>query len=275
MSKLINQNRIKCPKCGARKTWKIASRNRRRCSKCRHTFIHKVNPFKLDKKVLKRILEDFLLGLSANQLTERYSNISKYKLLQVITSSRISMTYDIPDNFSGTVEVDETYMGGQWKNKRKTIKRNEPRSKRGKGTTKQAIFGIICRKGEIYAQLIDGVSKKDLQPVIERKVSKGSTVCSDTWKGYTGIAIKGYVHRLVDHSKNEYSDMKGGHINGLEGFWGYLKRNLVSRGGIRKSRLKYYLGEYVWRYNHRKLTLNNQVKTLFNLIVNSNLGVHY
>jgi len=50
----------------------------------------------------------------------------------------------------------------------------------------------------------------------------------------------------VDHSKGEYSDGKGNHINGLEGFWGYLKRILASKGGIRKDKLHLYLGEFVW-----------------------------
>jgi hypothetical protein len=76
-------------------------------------------------------------------------------------------------------------------------------------------------------------------------------ICSDTWKAYTGIAARGYVHRLVNHGERQYSDGKGNHINGLEGFWGFLKRKLVSKGGIRKERLPLYLGEYVWRYNHR------------------------
>jgi len=50
-------------------------------------------------------------------------------------------------------------------------------------------------------------------------------------------AAKGYVHRLIKHNKGEYSDGKGNHINGLEGFWGYLKRRLSAKGGIRKERL--------------------------------------
>ncbi len=37
--------------------------------------------------------------------------------------------------------------------------------------------------------------------------------------------------------------------NGREGFWGYLKRNLSAKGGIRRDRLPLYLAEYVWRYN--------------------------
>ena len=60
-----------------------------------------------------------------------------------------------------------------------------------------------------------------------------------------GLAAKGYVHRLVKHHKGEYSDGKGNHINGLEGFWCYLKKRLTAKGGIRKKRLPLYLAEYV------------------------------
>jgi len=36
--------------------------------------------------------------------------------------------------------------------------------------------------------------------------------------GYTGIASQGFVHRLMNHGEKQYSDGKGNHINGLEGF---------------------------------------------------------
>jgi len=41
----------------------------------------------------------------------------------------------------------------------------------------------------------------DLQPRIEKRVHKELIVCSDTWQGYTGIAVKGCVYRLINHSK--------------------------------------------------------------------------
>jgi transposase len=106
-----------------------------------------------------------------------------------------------------------------------------------------------------------------LQPLIEKQVKKGSTICSDTWRGYTGIATKDYVHRTVKHRKKEYSNKKGNHINGLEEFWGYLKRKLSAKGGIRKEKLPIYLGEYVWRYNHRNLTLKEQENLLFERLI--------
>ena len=178
------------------------------------------------------------------------------------------MTKDIPEAFEDTVEVDETYLGGQWKNKRLLVKKQQKQSKRGRGTTKQPIFGILCRNGTVWAELVSSVETKNLQPRVEKQVKKGSTVCSDTWRGYTGIASKGYVHRFVNHGKNEYSDKKGNHINGLEGFWGYLKRKLSAKGEIRRKKLHLYLGEYVWRYNHRKLSFKERENLLFKLIIN-------
>jgi len=118
---------------------------------------------------------------------------------------------------------------------------------------------------KVWAELIDNAERKELQPLILKQVKKGSTICSDTWKDYTGIAAKRYVHRLVNHHKKTYSDLKGNHINGLEGFWGYLKRKLAAKGGIRKERLHLYLGEYVWIYNYRTLDFKEQVNRLITI----------
>jgi transposase-like protein len=170
-------------------------------------------------------------------------------VFRALIKIRIILAKDVPEIFSGTVEVDETYVGGQWKNKRKSTR--DGGTKRGRGTKKQPVFGILCWNGQVWAEVVDDVEADTLQPLISRKVSTGSTICSDTWKAYTGIAARGYVHRLVSHGEKEYSVGKENHINGLEGFWGFLKRKLASKGGITKQKLPLYLAEYVWRYNHR------------------------
>lgn len=54
------------------------------------------------------------------------------------------MTKDAPDVSSGIVEVDETYLGGQMRNKRKEIRLKLGRYRRGFGTVKQPVFGILC-----------------------------------------------------------------------------------------------------------------------------------
>ena len=187
---------------------------------------------------IRNLIQEFLLEHSTNIILSRV-DISKYMLLKILTLLRVAMTQDLPEVFEGNVEVDETYIGGQWKNKRLSVKHNQLYSKRGRGTTKQAVFGILCRNGKVWADLIDSVGAKHLQAMILKQVKKGSVIYSDIWRGYTGIAAKGYVHRLVKYTINFVTN--GNHNNGLEGFWGYLKRKLAAKGGIRHERLHLYL----------------------------------
>ncbi|MEW6614761.1 MAG: IS1595 family transposase [Thermodesulfobacteriota bacterium] len=244
-----------CLECSSTKIW-LLNDGRNRCAQCRKTFSDPRCSVKISRAKLRQIIEEFLLEHSTNIIISRV-DVSKYMLLKILTLLRVAMTKDVPDIFEGTVEVDETYLGGQWKNKRLSVKRSSQKPKRGRGTSKQAVFGILCRNGKVWAELIDSADAIELQPRILKQVKRGSVVFSDTWSGYTGIASKGYVHRLVKHSKDSFVT-DGNHINGLEGFWGYLKRKLTAKGGIRHSRLHLYLGEYVWRYNHRYLNLKEQ-----------------
>jgi len=203
---------------------------------------------------------------SSNSIAEQ-TGFKKQRVLRALTKIRLAMINDVPDIFSGTVEVDETYIGGQWKNKRKSVR--DQGTKRGRGTKKQPVFGILCRNGTVWAEVVEDVEADTLQPLISQKVSTGSTVCSDTWKAYTGIAARGYVHRLVNHGERQYSDGKGNHINGLEGFWGFLKRKLSSKGGIRRTKIPLYLGEYVWRYNHRSDQERIKIQRIIQLLEKS------
>jgi len=86
------------------------------------------------------------------------------------------MLKDVPGIFLGTVEVDETYLGGQKKNKRKSVLLKEKiagiESKRGFGTTKQPVFYILCRSGKVFARLAEDTKAKDLIPIITKKVNQ-------------------------------------------------------------------------------------------------------
>ena len=62
--------------------------------------------------------------------------------------------------------MDETYIGGQWKNKR--LNEQSKGAKRGRGTTKTPVFGILCRGGKVWAQVVPDVEAKTLMPLITR-----------------------------------------------------------------------------------------------------------
>jgi len=261
---MVAMYKVKCPRCSGRKFWKVR-RGKLKCKSCRYEFKPRIYPLNLNKYEWKKFLKWFIISGRVRMITEQVG-LSEYKVLKCSYLVRTAMLSDVPEAFEGVVEVDETYLGGSWKNKNKSQRMKEIKSKKGRGTTKQPVLGILCRDGKVWAEIIEGVEAKDLQPLIEKRVKKGTTIPSDTWPGYTGIAAKGYLHRLVDHSKGEYVSKGVNHVNGLEGFWGYLKRQLSSRGGIRKERRHLYLTEYVWRYNNRDLATEKKMDKLFGLI---------
>lgn len=255
--------RISCTKCRYG-FWYRIRRGYYRCKRCRRDFLPQRLPLRLTRVQWRSLLDWFMREQSA-QCISNETGLERKRVLRALTLVRRAMQRDVPEVFSGTVEVDETYVGGRWKNKRKTIR--DKGTKRGRGTSKQPVFGILCRRGKVWAEIVPDVEAATLQPLIKNRVRRGSIVCSDTWKAYTGIASKGYVHRLVNHGEGEYVKGKA-HINGLEGFWGYLKRKLAAKGGVRRARLPLYLSEYVWRYNHRKETIKNKANKLLQLLKN-------
>lgn len=254
--------RIECPKCKTKKVYRLGD-GRRRCSQCRYDFVPHRLPLYLNRDEWREIIRWFLLEQSSENISMR-TTIERKRVLRALTIIREVLVNDVPEIFTGIVEVDETYLGGQWRNKRKVIR--DQGTKRGRGTKKQPVFGILCRNGKVWAEVVDDVEADTLLPLISSKVSPGSIVCSDTWKAYTGVAARGYVHRLVNHGERQYSDGKGNHINGLEGFWGYLKRKLASKGGVRRERLPLYLGEYIWRYNNRTTTEKEKIRRIIALL---------
>ena len=254
----------KCPRCGNTKSWRVR-RSKRKCSACRYEWRTDRLPLHLSRAEWKRLLRWFLLGLSSAAIS-REAGLGREQVLRALTMVREAMVRDIPPVFEGVVEIDETYLGGSWRNKRKSTRIQG--SKRGRGTSKQAVFGILCRSGQVWAEVVPNVEANTLIPLLRKQVAKGSIVCSDTFRSYTGVAARGYVHRLVKHDQQEYVDAQGNHINGLEGFWGYLKRKLVAKGGIRRERLPLYLAEYVWRYNHRNMEIKDQIKLILSMLQN-------
>ncbi len=157
-------------------------------------------PLYLTEKEWREILRWFVHGLSGKAISYE-TGIHRLRIYRALTKVRETMSKDIPEVFSGTVEIDETYIGGQWKNKRNQYKAKK--AKRGRGTAKTPVFGILCRGGKVWAQVVPDVEAKTILPLIDKRVKQGSVSCTDTWKSYTGIAAKGYVHRLVEHGKGQ------------------------------------------------------------------------
>jgi transposase-like protein len=171
----------------------------------------------------------------------------------------------VPETLRGTCETDETYLGGAWKNKRVHIRKKG--TKRGRGTSKQAIFGIVGREQEkVRTWLVPSARIAVTRPYIIRTVVKGSRIYSDGFRGYRSLPRYGYTHEWVDHDAGEY--VRGDvHTQTLDGYWGLLKNFLASKGGVQRRYLYRFVGEHQWRYNFRNLSRKEQVKRIYLLLM--------
>ena len=94
------------------------------------------------------------------------------------------------DLLSGTIEVDETYVGGP------------EQGTRGRETESKAIVAIAVEKngrglGRIRLQQIGDVSTDSLLPFVQGAVERGAMVHTDGWRGYAGLAAAGYQHQVT------------------------------------------------------------------------------
>lgn len=75
---------------------------------------------------------------------------------------------------SGTVEADETYVGGLEKN-RHTNKKKDAQG----GAGKAIVFGAVERGGEVQASVIDGATRQDIENSVMTSVTIGSKLFTD------------------------------------------------------------------------------------------------
>ena len=180
------------------------------------------------------------------------------------------------NQFFGEVEVDESCIGAKFKNTRKKNRdyyRKINAVKRGRGAkiTHQPVFGLYQRDGRVYVESIKDAEKKTLQDIIKGKIVLESDVYTDTWKSYRGLKREGYRHEVIDHGKEQYVREKKDkkiHINGMEGFWGYLKEHLLKHHGVSKSNLIYYVKEQEFGFNQRHLSTDSFVEKSVAILVN-------
>jgi transposase-like protein len=153
----------------------------------------------------------------------------------------------------GTVEVDETYVGG------KPRRGSGKKSQRGRGTAKKPVMVLVERDGSARAVPLDTVSGKTLKGQVAVHVAKEAIVMTDEFAAYTGLESQVARHETVNHSAGQYSRVSADgmtiNTNTAESFFALLKRGHYGTfHQLSKQHLHRYCNEFGFRWTERKVT---------------------
>jgi transposase-like protein len=241
-------NGVCCPRCESMKVAPIKDRKQYSCNDCEYQFSVTCGTIFNDSHLplWKWFLAIYLMteskkGISACQM-QRTLAVAYRTAWYLCHRIRSAIKDASPALLSGTVEIDETYVGGK--------KRGFGRGYRG---NKTAVVGALERGGKVRMEVMPWVDRETLHKFIH-KTTKPNTdaIYTDEHPGYRGIDDLDTKHETVNHSKEEWvhGDV---HTNGIESVWSLLKRSVV--GTYHKVSVKHldaYVDELEHRFNNRE-----------------------
>jgi transposase-like protein len=254
-----------CPHCGGDQPYKITpkegSKTRKglyKCRACRKQFTVTVKTVFEDSHIpiSKWLLAIHLLasskkGISAHQL-HRNLGISYKGAWFMAHRLRWAMSNGgVTAMLGGTVEIDETYVGGR--------KRGGKRGRPGRESNKTPVVALVERgSGRVVAKPVYRVTADNLGKMLDQHVRHDATMMTDDFAAYKTLAEdSGRKHFTVKHQNEEWvnKDDKNIHSNTVEGFFSLLKRGINGTfHHVSREHLGRYCDEFAFRYERRKMS---------------------
>ena len=244
-------NGFVCPSCNHASTPWRESRNKLECTRCRQKVTVTAGTlFNKTRTPLTTWLEaawhvtTAKNGMSAKTL-ERTIGTSYHVAWMMLQRFRVAMVNSERTKLTGTVEVDETLVGGA-----------DHGGKRGRGSNKDLVVIAVEIKepkgfGRTRMRHIPDASGDSLISFIQDSISPEATVVTDGWSGYNKISDFGYTRVIKNISESE--DFAHVLMPGVHRLASLLKRWILGthQGSVSGMHLQAYLEEYTFRFNRR------------------------
>ena len=252
---------FRCPRCGHNEAWST-SRALYRCRLCDFQtsviagtiFQDTPKPLWLWFRAMWYVVSQ-KNGVSALGL-QRILGLGSYRTAWTwLHKLRTAMVRPGRDRLAGTVEVDETYIGGKTRGKR-------GRGARGKTLVVVAVEDKEEGIGRIRVRRVADASAMSLIGAVRDCIEPGSLIRTDDWRGYSGLSADGYLHEVV----RQDSDIGDNLLPLVNRVVALLKRWIqgTHQGAIHSSHLDYYLDEFTFRFNRR--TSRSRGKLFYRLV---------
>lgn len=252
-------NGVTCPTC--KKTERITTRKGGyyRCNACQLDFtvrtgtIFERSHIPLHKWVYAMyLMVTARKGISSMQLAKEIG-VTQKSAWFMLHRLREACGGDI-EKLRGTVEIDETFVGGREINKHENKKLKEGRGAVGK----QAVLGMRERGGNTKAMPIPNLEAGTIQKAIYENIEQGSTLYTDEHGAYSGLDGLFFRQATVNHSAGEWG--RGAvNTNSIESVWAVFKRGLI---GVYHHASSKHLGRYANEFSFRLNFGNVKIHTL-------------
>lgn len=245
-----------CPKCENDKPFqRVKDRRSYYCTCCGH----QVYPTKdtVFEKTTTPLLDWFLIifmqsttrnGVSAKEI-ERTLNVCYKTALRMAHQIKILMADKHLGKLTGTVQIDETYLGMAMANKHRKERAEMYKDGITPADKKTAIMGFISDDKKIKLEVM--IDAKTFKQRVKNNVAKDAIVVTDGHIGYSGLNLHYVKHEVINHIENEFKRGEY-HTNSIENVWSNLKRTIKGTHiHVSAKHLQKYVDEVAFRMMNR------------------------